>query len=289
MDWAGVPSLQALRAFESAVRHGSLSAAARELNVTHPAIAQHVRKLESHFRCPLLLRDGQSMRPTPEGRSLAAALTDGFSTIAAAARDLEDRDAARPLRLSLTPSFAANWLMPRIGDFWARHPGIELELVPSPEMVDLRVQNFDLAVRYGRGPWPGVHSERLMAAGHAVVASPALVPGPVASLAELAHLEWFTEANNTEDLLWAEQCGLPVATVRLRSMPTITMVLEIIRTGHGVGILPRVIAESDIARGGLHVVLEEGRTALAYHLVTRQDRLSPHLRTLTRWLRRQAE
>lgn len=229
------------------------------------------------------------MRATDEGRRLSRALAEGFGIIATAAADLVDRDVARPLRISLTPSLAANWLMPRIGDFWSRHPGIELELVPSPENVDLRAQNFDLALRYGRGPWPGVESERLMDAGHAVVAKTGLIGRPVDNLSELTGYDWLTENMNTEDVLWAEQNGLPVREVSLRRFPTVTMALEAVRSGHGIGILPRVIAQADIARGQVEIIYQEEASDLAYHMLTRTDRVLPALKALMAWLRRQAE
>lgn len=288
MLWKDVPSLQALRAFEAAARRGSLTEAARELNVTHAAIAQHVRRLEDHFGFRLLVRSGGGMRMTEEGRSLGTALTEGFGIISDAARDLVRRDASTPLRIALTPSLAANWLMPRIGNFWASHPGIELELVPSPDNVDLRRQDFDMALRYGRGPWPGAESEWLMEAGHAVVARRGLVAGTVNDLSELTAFEWLTENNNTEDRLWAEQNGLPLDRVSIRGFPTITMALEAVRAGYGVGILPRVIASDALSRGEVEVIYEETSSDLAYYMLTRPGRVSDSLRKLMVWLRKQA-
>lgn len=287
MDWRQVPSLLSLRAFEAAARCGSLSGAARELNVTHPAIAQHVRALEGHFGCKLMERQGAGMAPTPEGRQLAAALSDGFGRIATACRDLVERDAIRPLRLALTPSFAASWLMPRIGDFWARHPGIELEMVPSPDLVDLAAQGFDMAIRYGRGPWDGVAVERLTSAGHAVVAAPGRVPGPISSLAQLSDLHWMTEAANTEEKFWAASNGLPVDSMKIREFANVSMVLEAVRAGHGVGLLPRLIADVDVRTGKLEVLFEERETDLAYHILTRLERETPQVRTFRRWLKSQ--
>ncbi|PZX18995.1 LysR family glycine cleavage system transcriptional activator [Palleronia aestuarii] len=289
MDWRDVPSLQALRGFEAAARHGSLSAAARELNVTHAAIAQHVRRLEAHFGCALMMREGAGMQVSPEGRALADALAEGFGIVGAAATALLRRHEDRPLRIALTPSLAANWLMPRIGKLWAEHPGLELELIPSPDVVDLRAQNYDMALRYGRGPWTGVVSERILDAAHAVVATPGLIARPITTLSDLAGYDLLTEANNAEDLLWAEQNGLEIDRVSVRSFPTISMALEAVRAGFGLGIVPRVIADADIARGDLEIVYEETNTDLAYHMLTRADRATGPLRTLMSWLRREAK
>ena len=285
MDWRQIPSLQALRAFESAARHGSLSRAARELNVTHPAIAQHIRALERHFDCRLMEREGAGMTVTPEGRALSHTLTEGFGRIATACEDLAARDAARPLRLSMTPSFAASWLMPRIGDFWTRHPGIELELLPTPDVVDLAASGIDLAVRYGRGPWPDVEIERLVGAGHAIVAAPGLVEGPVEDLRALSHLPWMTETTNSEEIHWLTSLGLDTRSVLLRTFPNLSMVLEAVRAGHGVGLVPRIIAGSDIETGRVEVIFEEPESPLAYHILTRPGRESAPVRTLRRWLR----
>ena len=114
MDWKDIPSLAALRAFEAAARTGSLSAAGRELNVTHAAIAGHVRALESFFGVTLLTRTPKGMDPTPEGALLSRGLSDGFGTLIAACRDLSDRGRVRPISVTTTPTFAEHWLMPPI-------------------------------------------------------------------------------------------------------------------------------------------------------------------------------
>lgn len=117
MDWRPIPSLSALRAFEAMARLGGLSAAARELNVTHAAIAQHIRYLEDFLTVKLAYRDGRGMRLTPSGSALSKALQDGFKTIAGGIRSVKVDHEARPLQITLTPGFAENWLMPRLGSF----------------------------------------------------------------------------------------------------------------------------------------------------------------------------
>ncbi|TRD23286.1 LysR substrate-binding domain-containing protein [Palleronia caenipelagi] len=290
MDWRDIPSLSALRAFEAAARCGSLSAAARELNVTHAAVAQSVRRLESHFGCPLLVRAGAGMAPTPEGQRLAAGLGDGFGQIAGAVRELARRNAARPLRLALAPSLANNWLMPRIGDFWAEHPDIQIELVPGTELVDLRRDGFDMALRYGTGPWPGVTTTRLFRATHVLVAPPELGLRPVASLADLSDCDVLTERYHAEDLLWAEREGLRHDRITLRRLPTLSMVLEAVRTGYGAGLMPWVMAQTDVQAGRLQVLYCGDTAGLAYHMLTLPGRVpGPALRSFMSWLRKQAD
>lgn len=290
MDWRHVPSLSALRAFEAAARLTSYSAAARELNVTHAAIAQHVRRLEDHFGLPLMQREGQTMQPTADGHRLSRGLTDAFSKIAEISEDLLARDADRPLRIATTPSFAENWLMPRIGAFWAEHPDIRIEIAPSNELVDLRADGFDLAIRYGRGGWPGVTSEPLESAGHVVVAAPAVVDGRrITCVADLSDQHWLMHGVSTEERLWIRENGLDLDTVRTTNMLRGSMALQAVRAGHGVTIVPRAVAKRDLDSGALVALCEEIDSDLSYHILTRPDRLSPKLNTFMRWLRKQRE
>jgi LysR family transcriptional regulator, glycine cleavage system transcriptional activator len=120
MDWKRLPPLTALRAFAAVAQSGSFSAAARALNVTHAAVAQQVRALEEHLDQPLVARDGRALALTAEGEQLAAALNDGFATMQRGIDALRATDGDRPLRISLTAGFAAQWLMPRLRDFWSK-------------------------------------------------------------------------------------------------------------------------------------------------------------------------
>ena len=193
MDWRDIPSLSALRAFEAAARLGSFSAAARELNVTHAAIAQHVRALEAHFSVTLMAREGRAMCPTAEGRQLAQDLGEGFGTIAAGVRALIGSRRARPLQVTLTPSFAEAWLMPRIGQFWAQHPEVEVALIPSVSLIDLRRDGFDMAIRFGAADWPGLAVEPLVMSPFVVVAAPSLAQGRrLHEMGPLDGYRWFT-------------------------------------------------------------------------------------------------
>ncbi len=285
MDWRDIPSLSALRGFEAAARLKSLSGAARELNVTHAAVAQHVRALEERFGCALLVRDGRGMKPTPEGAMLAAGLSEGFGQIAGAVRDLA-RDEDRPLRIAMTPSFAENWLMPVIGRFWAAHPEIRLELIPGNALVDLRADGIDLAIRYGRGGWPGTDPEPLVSAGHVVVATPELVGGgPVVCLDDLEDKHWLMEKQRPEEQLWAQEQGLDLDAVRLSEFDTNTMLLQAVREGAGVSIVPEAIVARDLARGRLVALCRAEETGLAYHLVLRPGPVPKALRVFMRWLR----
>ncbi len=286
MNWRDLPSLASLRAFEAAARTGSFSAAARELNVTHAAIAQHVRQLEDRFGQQLMQRNGNAMSVTPGALALSEALTEGFGRVAAAVRDFAAQDTGRALRVALTPSFAVNWLLPRLGRFWGAHPEVALELLPSTAILNLRTEAIDLAIRYGRGPWSGLRTEPLISAGHVAVSAPGPQP---ATLAELAGRTWLLDGHRSEEVLWAASQGIDLDAETVRSFDTAEMVLQAARSGLGIAILPRPVVADDLAAGRLVELCAESGTALAYHLVTRPETTHPGLRTLIRWLRAEAE
>lgn len=189
MDWRNIPSLSALRAFEAAARLRSFTKAADELNVTHAAIAQHVRALEAEFAEPLIQRQGRGVAATLHGQRLADQLTEGFMVISDGVADLRNVSENRPLNLTVTPAFASNWLMPRIGDFWNAHPEIQLNINPHMRLVDLRAEGFDIAIRYGEGVWPGLDAKLLTDGDFWVVATPGLLAGRTAEcLADVVDL-----------------------------------------------------------------------------------------------------
>ena len=285
MDWRTLPSLSALRAFEAASRLASYSAAARELNVTHAAIAQHVRTVETHYGCTMMIRAGQSMQVTDVGAPLAKTLTEAFALIEDASARLTKAEATRPLRLSTTSSIAENWLIRRIGGFWAAHPDIAVEIIPSSDVVDLRRDNFDLAIRYGQGVWDGIDAQCMMSAGHVVVAASGT---PVCCLAELQTAHWITGIRWPESKHWLEAQGLNLEQARITSLGTDAMVKQAVTSGLGVAVMPAPVVREDIADGTLVKLFEEVDTAWAYHLVTHPDRQPPGLKPLKAWLMAQA-
>ncbi|WP_375279538.1 LysR family transcriptional regulator [Pseudooctadecabacter sp.] len=290
MKWSDIPSLSALRAFEAAARHGSFSAAARDLNVTHAAIGQHVRTLEDHFGQSLMIREGRGMAPTEAGRGLADALTDAFSTIAAASADLLDQSKTRAIRVAVTPSLAANWLMPRIGDFWDKHPDVEVELLPSMQLVDLRRDGIDVAIRYGKGGWPGVQSIHLMPAGHVAVAAPSYIAGrTINCLADLKGSRWLLDGTRSEERFWMSENGIDLAEETVTQFATGQLSREAALAGLGITVLPAPIADLHVASGNLVTLCAEHDSAVGYHILTRPEVVSPMRDVFVKWLRSQAK
>src|SRR5215470_16960179 len=123
-----LPPMQALRAFEAAARAQSLTKAAQSLNLTHGAISHQIKGLESELGVRLVERAGRGIRLTDEGERLAARVRATLTDLSDALREASDRANPRQLRVSVMPSFAARWLLPRIGSFMAAHPHIDLDV-----------------------------------------------------------------------------------------------------------------------------------------------------------------
>lgn len=286
MDWRKIPSLSGLRAFEATARLNSFSAAGRELNVTHAAIAQHVRGLESFFSQSLLYRQGRKMELTPSGQRLADSLSEGFLTIQAGVNDLQAESEDRPLKIAMTPSFAESWLMPRLGEFWAEHPEIELTLLPGIGLTDLRRDGVDLAIRYGKGVWAGYQTELLASAQFVVVASKTYIKErKVYKLSDLADVKWLLESERHDQTLWAKEQGLDLSKINAAEFPTATLVQLAARAGYGAAIVTKAVVEHDLESGALVNLFTAKSGTLGYYLVTRNEAQSKNLTAFIQWLR----
>lgn len=288
MDWRSMPPLAALRAFSAFAETGNLTQAGAALNVSHAAVSQQLRALEAHLGLRLLDRSGRALALTQDGRQLADALSLGFGAIAGAVQELAGREADRPLHISVTPSFAGHWLLPRLAGFSQAYPDISLRIDPSPLLVDLTPGGIDLALRFGDGAWPGLDAEPLLPAPLAVVAAPALLEGRrIDSPRDLVDLPWIEELGTTEASTWLTTHGAAPEAARRRTQLPGNLMLESARQGQGALITVRLFVEPDIAAGRL-VELFEVRQDSAYHIVTRPGVLRPGARAFVAWLRREA-
>lgn len=287
MDWRSLPSLNALRAFAAVAESNSLSAAGRDLNVTHAAVSQQVRALEDFLGLQLVVREGRGVALTPEGERLYEGLRSGFDTIRETVDELLQDDVVRPLNITMTPSFAISWLMPRINDFRLNHPDIELMLNPTAEVVELRPGGVDLAIRFGHGDWPGMDSELFIETNFAVVGASCLIGDrKVENPEDLLDFPWLQEYGTNELTIWMERQGVvPRGKLNITHLPGY-MVLEGVRRGDGISATAKTFLEADIASGNMKVLFEEGvYPGTGYHLVTRPGVKRPPLKALLGWLR----
>ncbi|MBI4967077.1 MAG: transcriptional regulator GcvA [Rhodospirillales bacterium] len=251
-----LPPLSALRAFEAAARHLSFTKAAEELHVTQAAISHQVKALEEHLGRPLFRRLTRALRLTPAGEAYRPVLTEAFEAIERATRRLQaESERQGVLNISLTPAFMSRWLIPRLGYWQEAHPEIELRLTSTPKLADFSRDGIDLAVRHGRGAWPGLIAHRLFQSENVPVCSPALVNGPLplAKPADLAHhtlLHDFVEPELWR--IWLAAVGVegvdPDRGLRLSdSADTIQAAIA----GSGVAMTRRALIGLDLAAGRL--------------------------------------
>ena len=167
------PPLASLRPFEAAARLESFSKAAEELHLTHGAISHQVRALEEHLGTALFARRGKRVTLTAAGRTFAERLRASLEEIARAADAARTRNVNR-LAISVLPSFASRWLMPRLIRFMEQHPGIDVNVNASTNLVNFAAEDVDLAIRFGVGPWPQFFCEHFLDDEYFPVASPRL-------------------------------------------------------------------------------------------------------------------
>ncbi|MDF1854564.1 LysR family transcriptional regulator [Pseudooceanicola sp.] len=285
MDWLTLPPLTALRAFAAYAESGSMSAAGARLNVSHAAVSQQIRALEDHLGLTLLERGRSRGALTDAGLTLAEAAGAGFERIQRAVAELTGADADRPVQVTTTPAFAANWLMPRLARFRAKYPEVSLMIDPSPETRSLRPGEIDLAVRYGTGSWPGLEAELLIETPIVVVAARSLVgDGAYVSPADLSGFHWMQEIGTNEASEFFECHGAVLDRARgLTSLPG-NLMIDAAREGQGIAVTAGAFVASDVASGRLRILFEDRRKK-GYFLVWRTGMLRPQARAFRNWIR----
>ena len=172
-----LPPLSALRPFEAAARLESFSRAAEELHLTHGAVSRQVRALEDHLAAPLFTRHGKRVTLTQVGRVFAERVRGALQELTLAAQAAGASGREHHLTVSVLPSFASRWLMPRLIRFMDANPQIEINVHATTTLVNFASDDVDVAVRFGRGPWPGLVCERFLDDEYFPVASPKMSRG----------------------------------------------------------------------------------------------------------------
>jgi LysR family transcriptional regulator, glycine cleavage system transcriptional activator len=292
--------LNALRAFESAARTLNFSRAAEELSVTPGAVSQQIRLLEETIGGPLFTREPRGLQLTDLGRSAVPLLREGFERLMDASSLLREPPRRRQVSISVTPSFASKWLMPRMDDFHAAHPDIEVWISADMEPAVLGEGKVDLAVRYGPGDYPGHRVERLLLETVLPVCAPSLLggPHPIRSPADLIHHTLLHDMSNDGDpgrpdwAMWLKARGVRHPDPRRGSRFNQSgMLIEAAAAGRGVALAKRTLAQADLASGRLVAPFPDGSEAVgfAYHVVLPRDRPAPpSAATFISWLKRQA-
>jgi LysR family glycine cleavage system transcriptional activator len=204
-----LPPLNALRAFECAARHASFSLAGLELNVSHAAISRHVRDLEAWLGTTLFKRTGRGVELTESGQLLARELTRSLDIMAAAIDRFAPPRNRRQLVISAEVSFAALWLVPRLGSFTSAHPEVDLVLDPTNRVVDFAKDAVDIGLRYGDGKWEDVTMVKLLDSVSTPVCSPGLLKkSKVRTPKDLARVTLLQEDPKQHWQDWLEAAGI---------------------------------------------------------------------------------
>jgi len=246
------PPLSALRPFEAAARLESFSRAAAELHLTHGAVSRQVRALEEHLGARLFARHGKRVSITPAGKAFAERVRSALEEIARAADEAGADRREHRLTVSVLPSFASRWLMPRLIRFMDAHPKVEVNVIATVALANFAAEEVDVAIRFGRGPWPPLVSEHFLDDEYFPVASPRLNRGKLPR--EPKDLASFRLIREDRDY-WHE--WMEAAGVKFRAPPSgplfndSTYSLQAAARGEGIALARRSIVGEDLESGKL--------------------------------------
>jgi LysR family glycine cleavage system transcriptional activator len=249
-----LPPLNALRAFEAAARHLSFTRAAEELHVTQAAVSHQVKALEERLGVLLFRRLNRALLLTDAGQAYLPAIRDAFDAIAQATRRLKAQETTGTLTVTTLDSFAAKWLVPRLGRFRARHPEIDVRISTSGGLVDFAREDVDLGIRYGRGAYPGLHAVRFLTEEFFPVCSPALVAGdkPLETPADLRHHTLLHDNMRLDWRMWLMAAGVEgVDPTRGPAFSLSSLVVQAAVDGQGVALGRSALVADDLAAGRL--------------------------------------
>ncbi|QDL56485.1 transcriptional regulator GcvA [Rhodoferax aquaticus] len=248
-----LPPLNAIRAFEAAARHGSFTKAAVELYVTQGAVSHQVKLLEQWLGLPLFERFGHSLTLTAQGRSYLPALSKALDAVASATERLGADVLAGPLRVTVLPSLASKWLMPRLGAFQTQYPEIDLHISTSAELHDFSADAFDVGIRSGLGRWAGLRADLIAHEALTPVLSPKLAA--THALQVPADLASFTLLHDQPRDLWPRWLNRvgahEINAAQGLSFSDAALVLQAAVDGHGIAMGRVFLAANDLAAGRL--------------------------------------
>ena len=299
MDRRRLPPLNALRAFEAAARHMNFSRAAEELSVTPGAVSQQIQNLEDYIGAALFKRTPKGLLLTDGAQTALPALREAFDRLAEAASLLTAAEDGRRLTVSAAPSFAAKWLVPRLGRFEAAHPEVDVWLSAGLELVDFTSGEVDLAIRYGTGRYPGLEVARLLGETVSPVVSPRLLEEiPLHDLADLSrHVLLHDGSPDADDScpdwsMWLAARGVKgVDGARGPRFNQSSLVIEAAVNGRGVALAKQTLAQADLDAGRLAIPFDIATAVdFAYYIVhpKAKGRLS-QVKAFVSWLLAEAE
>jgi LysR family glycine cleavage system transcriptional activator len=294
-----LPPLNSLRAFEAVARHLSFRDAADELCVSTPAVSHQVRHLEDHLGTPLFNRSSRTITLTAAGAVLFPEIHEAIVSLRNATTQLRRREITTSLTIGVPPSFAAKWLIPRLPLFREHCPEIEIRIACSSQLIDFGTQDIDVAIRYGKGKYPGLHADPLMTTEFFPVCSPELAGGRPELLVpnDLRHFALLhDEIPATLPTLpswkaWLETAGAKlVDSTTGPRFDTSFLTLELAIAGKGVALALSALVADDLAEGRLvRPFACSLASEFSFFLVCPAGALGrPKIRAFRAWLLREA-
>jgi LysR family glycine cleavage system transcriptional activator len=290
-----LPSLNALRAFEAVARHMSIAGAADELHVTSAAVSHQIRHLEDHLGMPVFQRDGRNLSLTDAGQAGLPSIREGFALLTAAMDAIDSLGETGSLSISVAPSFATKWLLPRLHRFEAQHPEIDVRVNASMQLCDFAKEGIDVAIRYGAGSYSDLVAEKLIHESLIPVCSPEwLASGPpLRKPVDLkAHTLLHDDSPDNDPScpsweMWLRAAGVDAIDVsRGPRFNQSSLVLEAAMLGRGIALAKSTLAAADIASGRLVRPLPgHSPVGFAYYLVAPKSKLNlPKVSFFRDWL-----
>jgi LysR family glycine cleavage system transcriptional activator len=289
--------LNALRAFWAAARHRSFAAAADELHVTASAVSLQIRQLEEELDFKLFERTPKGLVLTPQGARLLPGINQAFEHLKGTIAAIDDgAPGTGSLSISVAPSFATKWLLPRLGGFLDRNPDVQVDVKANIELTDFAKDEVDLAIRYGSGNYPGLTVELLLEDRMFPVCSPELLmrygqrnPARVFTEAPLLHdVSVDRDPADPSWKMWLKAGGLE--NIDWRKGPRFNqtaLALDAALAGLGIALAPAALVSTDLSAGRLvRLANEEWKGEFAYYLVHPADKAElPALQRFKSWLR----
>jgi LysR family glycine cleavage system transcriptional activator len=292
-----IPGLQSLKAFDASARHLNFTRAAAELNVTPAAVSHQIKELEEAIGLPLFQRTSRHMQLTRQGQVLKPAIADALEGITRALQKLRQVENPTQVRVTVSPSLAAKWLVPRLDRFLESVPGADVRIDVSSEPLDFDREDIDVAIRFGDGSYPGLVVEKLFHDTLFPVCSPELLKG-TKKLREpkdllqftLIHLDWEAQGAVWPNWrMWMLAAGVKdFNDTRGLHFSQTSLALQAAIDGNGVALGDSTLVGDDLASGRLVKPFElslRSPAQFAYHLITRRDTAErPMTKAFRNWI-----
>ncbi|MHC5308029.1 LysR substrate-binding domain-containing protein [Bartonella sp. LJL80] len=283
------PSMSLLLAFEAAARHESYTRAAEELALTQSAVSRQVQTLEKMIDVALFVKNGRKIALTDAGRLYKQELEPALAAIRnATLQTIAFASGEGTLRLTVLPTFGTKWLLPKLNDFYKTFPNISLHIHSSIAPVDFRKSQTDAAISVGSGQWDGGFCDHLMDEELVVIGRPEDFPTNRHCKAEdIANLVLLNIINNADSWgRWFDHFGLPRRMMRQGAHFELTShLIQAVKAGVGIGLVPKVLVEDELAAGELYSPLPAVKSTRQYFLVyPERSAALPSLIKFRQWL-----